>query len=103
NPGLTIASGFHLEDTSRRLQDHDLTLLPQSRIHFRLGYSRDTENGPALTTSQEFTTTGPGLPVFTNVRRQWNEYRLGFDAALAGWQLSITHLGLLQRRFSGQP
>ena len=90
NPGLTIASGFHLEDTTRHLQDHDLTLLPESRVHFRLGYSRDTENGPALTTSQEFTTTGPGLPVFTNVRRQWNEYRLGLDANLAGWQLAIT-------------
>jgi hypothetical protein len=90
NPGLTVASGYHLEDTSRRLQDHDLTLLPQGRFHFRVGYSRNTENGPALTTSQEFTTTSYGLPVFTNVRRQWNEYRLGFDVALAGFQLTVT-------------
>ena len=91
NPGLTVASGFHLADTSRRLQDHDLTLLPESPIRFRVGYSRDTETGPALTTSQEFTTTGPGLPVFTDVRREWNEYRLGFDASLAGFNFTLTH------------
>ena len=41
-------------------------------------------------TSQEFTTTGPGLPVFTKVRRQWNEYRLGVDATVAGVQLILT-------------
>ena len=40
NPGVTVASGYHFENTTRRLQDHDLTLLPQSRIHFRLGYSQ---------------------------------------------------------------
>ena len=76
NPGLTVAGGQHLADTSRRLQDHDLTLLPQSRIRFRVGYSRDTETGPALSTVQEFDPSGAGYPVFTNVRREWNEYRL---------------------------
>ena len=89
NPGLTVAGGNHFEDTIRRLQDHDLTLLPQSRIRFHLGYSRDTEDGPALSTAQEFNTNGWGLPVFTNVRRQWNEYRLGADVNLAGFKLTV--------------
>jgi hypothetical protein len=89
NPGLTVAGGLHLEDTIRRLQDHDLTLLPQSKVRFHLGYSRNTEDGPALTTAQEFSAAGTGLPVFENVRRQWNEYRLGADADLAGFKFTV--------------
>ena len=89
NPGLTVAGGLHLKDTIRRLQDHDVTLLPQSRIRFRLGYSRNTEDGPALSTAEEFDQSGAGLPVFTNVRRQWNEYRLGSDLDLAGFKFTV--------------
>ncbi len=89
NPGLTVAGGLHLEDTSRRLQDHDLTLFPQSNIQFRLGYSRNTESGPALTTAQEFDFNGPAFPVFANVRRQWNEYRLGANVKFRGWKLTL--------------
>jgi len=89
NPGLTVAGGQHLMDTSRRLQDHDLTLLPQSHIRFLLGYSRDTEDGPALSTAQEFNTAGSAYPVFTNVRRQWNEYRLGAEADFAGFHFTV--------------
>jgi hypothetical protein len=89
NPGLTVAGGNHLMDTSRRLQDHDLTLLPQSHIRFHLGYSRNTEDGPALSTAQEFDANGVGYPVFTNVRRQWNEYRLGADVDFAGFKFTV--------------
>jgi hypothetical protein len=76
-------------DTRRRLQDHDLTLLPQSRVKFRLGYSRDTETGPALSPVQEFDSNGAAYPVFTGVRREWNEYRLGAGAELAGFQFTV--------------
>src|SRR5947209_2109584 len=62
NPGLTVAGGSHFRDTTRRLQDHDLTLLPQSHIQFHVGYSRNKEEGPALSTAQEFDANGPGLP-----------------------------------------
>lgn len=89
NPGLTVAGGAHLEDTTRRLQDHELTLLPQSHYRFHLGYSRNTENGPALTTAQEFDASGVGFPVFANVKRQWNEYRLGGDVDFAGFKLTL--------------
>jgi hypothetical protein len=91
NPGLTVAGGTHLMDTSRRLQDHEVTLLPQSRVQFHVGYSRNTENGPALSTAQQFDLNGSGLPVFTDVRREWNEYRLGGEATLAGFKLTVTH------------
>jgi hypothetical protein len=89
NPGLTVAGGAHLMDTVRRVQDHDLTLLPQSRFRFRVGYSRNSQNGPALSTSQEFDVNGFGLPVFADVRRQWNEYRLGADVDLAGFKFTV--------------
>jgi hypothetical protein len=89
NPGLTVAGGLHLMDTIRRMQDHDFTLLPQSHLRFRVGYSRDTQTGPALSTAQEFDANGSGLPVFSNVRRQWNEYRLGADADFAGFKFTV--------------
>ena len=37
-------------NTVRRLQDHDLTLFPQSRFKLLMGYTRDTQSGPALST-----------------------------------------------------
>jgi len=89
-PGLLATGGLHARDTSRRMQDHDLTLLPQSFVQFRLGYSRNIEDGPALSTAEEFNVNGPGFPVFADVKRSWNEYRLGADVDLAGFRLSIT-------------
>ncbi len=91
NPGLVVASGTHLMDTTRRLQDHDLTLFPQSRIQFRAGYSRNTENGPALSTAQEFDPNGAAFPIFRDVRREWNEYRLGASADLSGFKFTLLH------------
>ena len=91
NPGLTTAAGTHLENTGRRLQDHDLTLLPQSHFQVHLGYSRNAEDGPALSTAQEFNNAGSAYPLFTDVRRRWNEYRAGFDADVAGFKLTVLH------------
>src|SRR5947209_10107100 len=70
NPGLTVTGGAHLMDTIRRLQDHELTLLPQSHVRFRAGYSRDTQTAPPLSTAQESDVSGSRLPVFSTVRCQ---------------------------------
>jgi hypothetical protein len=86
NPGLAISGGEHFMDTIRRLQDHELTLLPQSRVQFDLGYSRDTQTGPALSSVQEFDSLSAALPVFMNVRRQWNEFRVGVSLDFAGFK-----------------
>ena len=100
NPGVAVSGGLHFMDTRRRLQDHDLTLLPQSKIKFRAGYSRDTQTGPALASVEEFSSLGSAYPVFTNVRREWNEYRVGADNRAGRRQvLPAAPLGLLQRRF----
>ena len=89
NPGLTVSSGQHLEDTTHRWQDHDLTLFPQSAFRIRAGYGRTTQDGPALTTEQEFDSRGDVFPIFRNIRQQYNEYRLGFDGKVRGFRLTV--------------
>jgi hypothetical protein len=92
NPGLTVAGGLHLMDTVRRIQDHDITLFPQSKFRVRAGYSRNVQDGPSLTTSLEpdnNTALSTALPVFVNLRREWNEYRLGGDAEVAGFKFTV--------------
>ena len=91
NPGLTISYGEHQVNTLRRLQDHDLTLLPQSKIKFFLGYSRNTQNGPALTTVQLFDSRGDEFPLFANIHRQSNEYRVGNEIQAFGFRLNWMH------------
>jgi hypothetical protein len=89
NPALAIAGGRHLMNTTRRLQDHDFTLLPQSKFQFRIGYTGNSQDGPALSTIQLFDSRGDEFTPFMNVRRQRNEYRAGFDGELGGFKLSF--------------
>ncbi len=89
NPGLTVAGGLHLMDTVRRTQDHEITLLPLSGFRVRAGYSRNTQDGPTLATSQQLDSSGAGLPVFADLRREWNEYRLGADVDVAGFKFTL--------------
>jgi hypothetical protein len=91
NPGLTISEGLHQLDTRRRLQDHDLTLLPQSKFKFRLGYSRNTQTGPGLSSAQEGDFRSAPIPLFTDIRREWNEYRVGAEGEVAGFKLTVLH------------
>ena len=91
NPGLTVADGEHLENTTYRSQEHDLTLFPQSWFRMHAGYSRTTQDGPALTTEQEFDAQGDVFPIFRDTRQQYNEYRLGADIVLKSFRLSILH------------
>jgi hypothetical protein len=89
NPGLTVAGGLHLMDTTMRLQDHEVTLFPQGHFRVRVGYARNMQYGPLLATSLELDNSGTGLPVFANLRRSWNEYRLGADAEFAGFKFTF--------------
>ncbi|HEY4054502.1 MAG TPA: hypothetical protein VGL74_12200 [Terriglobales bacterium] len=96
NPGLTTdgAAGQHLLDTTSTLQDHNLTLFPQSPIRFSFGYSRDTQAGAGISTVQLFNTTGPSdstetvFPIFENVKRTQNDFRLGGDLLWRGFRLN---------------
>src|SRR6266545_2734502 len=91
NPGLITAAGQHLMDTRRRLQDHEFTLLPQSRLRFHLGYSRNSQDGPALSTIQVYGSRGDEFPLFENVRRLQNEYRAGADLDWLGFKMTFQH------------
>jgi hypothetical protein len=85
NPALPIANGQHLMDTSRRLQDHQIVLLPQAAFKVFAGYSRNTQSGAALSTVNLFDQQrGDEFPLFTNVRRLQDEYRLGAEIQVAG-------------------
>jgi len=75
NPANPIVNSPHALNLSRRMQDYDLTLLPQSRIRFRLGYSYNVNSGPAFTTIE-----GGEEPLLTDtVRYTTNAYRAGVD------------------------
>jgi hypothetical protein len=91
NPALTIANGQHQIDTVRNMQDQDLTLFPQGNFKLFLGYSRNTQSGPALSTIQLFDARGDEYPLFANIRRQQNEYRLGGEARLLGFRVNVLH------------
>jgi hypothetical protein len=94
NPGLETdgAAGLHLLDTRYSWQDHDLTLFPQSKVKFFLGYSRGAQSGPAISTVQAFDTSSDNtFPVFADVRRRTNEYRLGNEFTLFGIRVNWMH------------
>ncbi len=89
NPGLRVSEGLHALNTSRRFQDHDFTLFPQSAFKLFAGYTRNSQDGPGLSTIQIFDSRGDEFPLFTEIRRQRNEYRLGGEATLAGFTLNV--------------
>jgi hypothetical protein len=89
NPALTISNGEHLINTSRRFYDQSLTLLPQSKLRFFLGYGRNSQSGPALTTLQFPDNRGDEFPLFSNIRRVQDEYRLGGEFDVAGVKLTV--------------
>ena len=74
-PSIPALNSPHLFDTTRRMSDVDLTLLPQSRVSFRMGYSRNNMTGPSYSSVHEGT---EGL-----LLQGWNttldSYRLGLD------------------------
>jgi hypothetical protein len=65
----------HLMDTRRKLGDYNLVLLPQSKVRFRLGYSRNTVNGPVLSSIHQ----GTEQALFEDYSATVNTYRIGVD------------------------
>ena len=74
-PAVAITSSPQALDLSRHMQDYDLTLLPQSRVRFRLGYSRNSDQGPAAGTVEGG--TEPDLSQMLLYRT--SSYRMGMD------------------------
>jgi len=93
NPGLVSAGqeSGNGRDTRYTSQDDDLTLFPQSKIKFFLGYSRSVQDGPEFTSTggvfaPTFDTTG-----FPSVRDARNEYRIGNEFQVLGIKVNWMH------------
>ena len=93
NPGLVTGGGDgqHLLDTQNRMQDHNLTLYPQSKLKFFLGFSNSSQTGPSYSSIQQFDPNGNIFPLFSNVRRVWREYRLGNEFQVFGIRVNWMH------------
>ncbi|HEV2352207.1 MAG TPA: hypothetical protein VG028_20425 [Terriglobia bacterium] len=75
NPSVIIQSSPHSMALTRRMGDYNLTLLPQSNIRVRLGYSRNTNEGPSLTTYH----VGTEALLFQEFKATTNNYQVGID------------------------
>lgn len=75
--GFTPLIGFspHLFDTVRRMGDYNLTLLPQSRVRFRVGYSHNVDEGPSFTSTHQ----GTEPLLFQNYKTTLDAFRIGVD------------------------
>ncbi len=70
-----ISTSPHLFNTRRRMGDYNLTLLPQSKVRLRLGYSRNVNEGPSFSTLHQ----GTEALLLQNYRNTVNAYRFGID------------------------
>jgi hypothetical protein len=74
-PSIPALNSPHEFATTRRMSDIDLTLLPQSRVSFRLGYSHNNMMGPSFSSVHEGTDALLLQPWNTSM----NSYRIGVD------------------------
>src|ERR1019366_7407428 len=74
-PSLAVNSSPHSLYLTRRMEDYELTLLPESRVRFRLGYSRDVNEGPSLSSFAGTT----NFLLAQNFRMTMNAYHVGVD------------------------
>ncbi len=79
-PAFPITTSPHFLDTVRRMEDYDLTLLPQSRVRFRVGYSRSRYTGPGgYTTNTPDDGAGNVAQLNELFSTTTNSYRAGVD------------------------
>ena len=78
-PTIQVQNSPHLFDTTRRMSDVDLTLLPQSRVSFRFGFSRNNMTGPSYSSIHE----GTEALLLQDWNTTMNAYRMGLDLRIA--------------------
>src|ERR1022692_2742816 len=78
-PTIQAQNSPHLFDTVRRMSDFDLTLLPQSRVSFRLGFSHNNMTGPSYSSIHE----GTEALFLQDWNTTMNSYRMGVDFRIA--------------------
>ena len=77
-PNLPVLTSPHSFYTRRRMSDFDLTLLPQSKIDFRVGYSHSNMTGPSFSSVHE----GTDALLAQTWNTTTNSYRFGVDLRL---------------------
>lgn len=77
-PSVPVTFSPHYFGTRRRMSDFDLTLLPQSKVDLRLGYSRNNMTGPSYSSVHE----GTDALLFQAWNTTLNSYRIGTDATI---------------------
>lgn len=90
NPGLASGGqeGGNLRDTEYTSQDDDLTLFPQSKIKFFLGYSRNVQDGPEFTAIGHLFASTLGSDTSSSLRDARNEYRIGNEFQVLGFKVN---------------
>jgi hypothetical protein len=78
-PSIPVLTSPHEFDTTRRMSDVDLTLLPQSVVSFRLGYSHNNMTGPSYSSIHE----GTEALLLQGWNTTMNSYRMGVDLRIA--------------------
>ena len=78
SPNLPVLDSPHSFYTRRRMSDFDLTLLPQSKINFRVGYSHNNMTGPSFSSVHE----GTDALLSQSWNTTTNSYRFGADLKL---------------------
>ena len=66
---------LHDMNTRRKMGDYNLIIHPESKVRFRMGYSRNIVEGPAFTTIHQ----GTEQFLLEDVKTTVNAYRLGID------------------------
>jgi len=74
-PSIPVLNSPHEFETTRRMSDVDLTLLPESQVSFRLGYSHNNMTGPSFSSIHIGTDALLLQPWNTTL----NSYRMGVD------------------------
>jgi len=93
NLPLDNGASANLMNTQRILQDHDLSVSVAKWAKLQLGYSRVKQTGPQDSTYEGYI-GGLGrsvLPLLQNVRRDYNEYRVGTQLDFYGFRLTLSH------------
>lgn len=84
---VNLALNQHTQNTRMQFGDYDLTLLPDNpRLKFYLGYSRDTQRGPGITT---YDFSRDEFAINSNQQSSAHNWREGVDAKLGPVDISF--------------
>jgi len=74
-PAIAVENSPSQMDTTRHMSDVDLKLLPQSKLSFHVGYSRNNMTGPVYSSIHD----GTDALLFQPWNTSMNSYRMGAD------------------------